>query len=137
MAVLGAVRAGVAAIIAASGMMVLAAPAQAPALKVLGGLERGSWQLRERDGGGVETLCLGDAQALLQLRHPGLSQCTRFVIADAARAGTVHYSCPGAGHGRTTIELETPRLARIHTSGIVRGLPFDEDIEARRVGACR
>jgi hypothetical protein len=137
MTVLGAFRAGVATILAVSGMTAFATPAQAPALKVLAGLEHGSWQLRERDGGGVQTVCVGDGQALLQLRHPGLSQCTRFVIADAARAGTVHYSCPGAGHGRTTIEIETPRLARIHTSGIARGLPFDEEIEARRTGACR
>lgn len=114
-----------------------AAQERAPGLKVLAGIERGNWQLRERGDGAARTMCIDDARAILQLRHPGMAQCSRFVIEDEARSGTVHYSCPGSGHGRTTITLETPRLARISTSGIARGLPFDDQIEARRTGACR
>jgi hypothetical protein len=49
---------------------------------------------------------------------------------------TVHYSCPGSGWGRTTVRVETPRLARVETQGIAGKAPFAFTAEARRVGAC-
>ncbi|MCM3420432.1 DUF3617 domain-containing protein [Sphingopyxis alaskensis] len=113
-----------------------AVPAQAPSLAMLDRLEKGSWQLRERGSNDVlQTMCLGDARRMIQIYHPR-SNCSRYVIEDRPDAVTVHYTCPGAGHGRTTIRSETNRLVQIDTQGIAEGRPFSQAIEARRVGAC-
>lgn len=113
-----------------------AVPAQAPSLAMLDRLEKGSWQLRERGSNAVvQTMCLGDARRMIQLYHPRGS-CSRYVIEDRPDAVTVHYTCPGAGHGRTTIRSETNRLVQIDTQGIAEGRPFSQAIEARRTGAC-
>jgi hypothetical protein len=100
-------------------------------------LERGQWQLRDRDdmAAPARSLCLGDPRALLQMRHERV-QCSRYVIEDAVRSVTVHYTCPGAGHGRTTIRKETSRLVQIDTQGIANGSPFSFAFEARRIGPC-
>lgn len=113
-----------------------AVPAQAPSLAMLDMLEKGSWQLRERGKDAVlQTVCLGDARRLIQIEHPRAS-CSRYVIEDTPSSVTVHYTCPGAGHGRTTIRSETNRLVQIDTQGIAEGRPFSQAIEARRAGAC-
>lgn len=115
----------------------LPATAQAPSLAMLGTLERGQWQLHDREDADapVRNLCLGDARLLLQLRHER-AQCSRYVIEDGERSVTVHYTCPGQGHGRTTIRKETSRLVQIDTQGIASGAPFSIAYEARRVGPC-
>lgn len=113
-----------------------AVPAQAPSLAMLDRLEKGSWQLRERGKDAVlQTVCLGDARRLIQVYHPRLG-CSRYVIEDTPASVTVHYTCPGAGHGRTTIRSETNRLVQIDTQGIADGRPFSQAIEARRAGGC-
>lgn len=114
-----------------------AVPAQAPSLAMLDRLEKGSWQLRERGGQGavLQTVCLGDARRMIQIQHPR-SNCSRYVIEDTPNSVTVHYTCPGAGHGRTTIRSETNRLVQIDTQGIAEGRPFSQAIEARRIGGC-
>ena len=113
-----------------------AAPARAPQLAVLTRIETGQWQLREAGSTTpAKSLCVSDPSVLLQIGHVG-AQCSRFVIADTPDSATVHYTCPGAGHGRTTISMETPRLLHLQTQGIANGAPFDMDYEARRVGAC-
>lgn len=113
-----------------------AVPAQAPSLAMLDRLEKGSWQLRERGKDAVlQTECLGDARRLIQVYHPRQA-CSRYVIEDTPGSVTVHYTCPGAGHGRTTIRSETNRLVQIDTQGIADGRPFSQAIEARRVGGC-
>jgi hypothetical protein len=113
-----------------------AAPARAPQLAVLTRIETGQWQLREAGSTApARSLCVSDPAILLQVGHIG-AQCSRFVIADAADSATVHYTCPGAGHGRTALTLETPRLLHLQTQGIAGGAPFDMDYEARRIGAC-
>jgi hypothetical protein len=112
------------------------APARAPQLAALAGIEIGQWQLKEAGPTApVRSICISDPAMLLQLGHSG-AQCSRFVIADAPDGVTVHYTCPGAGHGRTTIAIETPRLLHVQTQGIAAGAPFDMDYEARRVGNC-
>jgi hypothetical protein len=99
-------------------------------------LEKGSWELRQRGNSAlVRTLCLGDARAFIQLQHPRTG-CSRYVIADGAEEVTVHYTCPGAGHGRTTVRHETNRLVQIDTQGIAGGAPFSFAYEARRTGGC-
>jgi hypothetical protein len=71
----------------------------------------------------------------MQLQH-GATACSRLVIGNEKASATVHYSCPGAGWGRTTLRVETPRLARIDTQGIANNAPFAFSAEARRIGAC-
>ncbi|MEG3179215.1 DUF3617 domain-containing protein [Sphingomonas sp. LT1P40] len=112
-----------------------AAVAQTGALTALAGIERGEWQLRAPDGS-TRSICISDPQVLLQLRHRGVS-CSRFVVENGANGGRVTYSCPGVGNGDTRITVETPRLVRIETQGISRGLPFTEEYEGRRSGACK
>ena len=113
-----------------------AVPAQAPSLAMLDRLEKGSWQLRERGKDAVvQTVCVGDARRMIQVYHPGAT-CSRYVIEDTPNSVTVHYTCPGAGHGRTTIRSETNRLVQIDTQGIAEGRPFSQAIEARRTGGC-
>lgn len=115
-------------------VLILAAGAQAPSFVALNAVEPGQWQLREV-GGAARAMCVGDPSALFQLRGRG-GNCSRFVIENEATSATVHYTCPGSGHGRTTISVETPRLMRIDSQGIDSGAPFAIEIEARRTGAC-
>jgi hypothetical protein len=118
-----------------AALLVAPVAAQAPALAMLIELERGSWQIRDRADGATRSICLGDATQFLQLRHPRTG-CSRYVISDTAAEVTVHYTCPGAGHGRTTIRRETNRLVQIDTQGIAGGAPFSDAYEARRMGSC-
>lgn len=122
----------------AGALLALALPAsaQTPGLAMLGQLERGAWQLRDREALlPTRTVCLGDARQLLQLQHPR-GDCARYVIEDTANEVTVHYTCPTGGHGRTTVSRETNRLVQIDTQGIANGAPFSIAYEARRTGAC-
>jgi len=113
-----------------------AVPAQAPSLAMLDRLEKGSWQLRERGKDSVlQTICIGDARRMIQIYHPR-TNCSRYIIEDTPRSVTVHYTCLGAGHGRTSIRSETNRLVQIDTQGIADGKPFSQAIEARRTGGC-
>jgi hypothetical protein len=111
-------------------------PASAPTLAALNAIEAGQWQLRSRsDPSENRSICLGDTRTLLQIRH-GHAACSRFVIANDPKAATVHYTCPGAGHGRTTVRVETPRLIQLDSQGIAENEPFALAFEGRRVGAC-
>ncbi|PCD04574.1 hypothetical protein COC42_00055 [Sphingomonas spermidinifaciens] len=123
------------ALLAMGAGLAAAAPAQAPALKVLAQIEPGRWQLREIDSKTERAVCVSDPRILIQLHH-GAAQCSRFIVDNQATTGTVHYTCSGAGHGRTTIAVETPRLVQIRTQGLANGLPFQSEIEARRLGSC-
>lgn len=108
----------------------------APALTALALIEPGEWQLRSRvDPDENRSICVGDPRILLQVRH-GRIACTRFVIANEARETTVHYGCAGAGNGRTTLRVETPRLIQIESQGVADNEPFALQFEGRRVGAC-
>jgi hypothetical protein len=95
-------------------------------------LDRGQWELRPRTGP-TERICVRDGLQLIQLRHPRQA-CERFVVADEPHDVTVQYTCRGRGYGRTHIRPETRRLAQIDTQGIVDGLPFNFEVEARWVG---
>jgi hypothetical protein len=111
---------------------------EAPAgqsLAALSAIEGGEWVLKSKGTGDTKSMCLGDSKALLQLRH-GRATCSRFVIANDPKSTTVHYTCPGQGHGRTTIRVETPRLIQIESQGIANNAPFQILYEGRRTGAC-
>jgi hypothetical protein len=120
-----------------AGLIAVAAPVFAFALSDLPAfskLERGRWQLRD-PAGELRSICLGDPTALVQLEHEGIG-CDQEVLASGTGAATVQYSCSGHGYGHTSIRVETPRLARIDTQGLVDGRPFSYRAEARKVGAC-
>jgi len=103
-------------------------------LAALGAIEQGQWQLSET-GGGAQKMCLSNPAVLLQLRHPGAG-CTQVVIENSRDVATVHYTCPGHGYGRTTVSVETARLIRVDTQGVVDGAPFASEFEGRKLGAC-
>jgi len=103
-------------------------------LQALSLLREGQWELRFRSGG-VQRLCLGNPDQLIQLRHPA-APCQRIVLEDAANSITVQYTCRGKGYGRTHIWVEADRLFQLETQGISDGLPFEHSVEGRRVGAC-
>lgn len=129
-------RAALFAVVLCTSLTAASPAAAPPPLAILAQVEPGQWQLREvGTSNPARALCVADPAALLQLGHPGAS-CSRFVITDTPGSATVHYTCPGAGHGRTTLSIETPRLLHVATQGIAGGLPFDHDFEARRLGAC-
>lgn len=115
----------------------LAGAANAPGPAVLTRIQPGQWTLRTVDGSApTRSMCVSDPSTLVQLRHPNTA-CTRFVLDDGASAGTIHYTCPGHGHGQTTIRVETSALIHIDSQGISDNAPFNMSIEARRLGACR
>ena len=124
--------------------LILAALAATPALTQGGGklsalarLEPGLWQLRNLEDNRVATqsICVADPAILMQVQHRN-SPCSRLVIENDATGATVHYTCPAGGFGRTSLRVETPRLAKIDTQGISGNAPFAYRAEARRVGAC-
>ena len=104
------------------------------ALARLDRVEHGQWLLRETDGG-VRRICITNPAMLLQIEH-GRTQCEHFVMENAAHSATIRYTCPGHGHGRTTITVETPRVVQIDTQGVANGAPFSVAFEARRTGGC-
>ena len=111
-------------------------PAQAPTIAALDVIQPGQWALRSRSNPSQSrALCLGDPVLLFQLRH-GSAACTRFVVSSDPRVATVQYRCPGAGNGRTTVRVETPRLVQIESQGILNNEPFVIEYEGRRVGEC-
>ncbi|MHA6719926.1 DUF3617 domain-containing protein [Sphingomonas sp. RS6] len=133
MRVVGAMR-----VAAGAALLVMAGNAVAqkrgPALPLLASVEKGKWQFRDAEGNTRE-MCISDPQLLVQIYH-GPDQCQQFLVDSTERGATVRYVCPGHGHGRTTISLETPRLVSLDTQGVADGAPFSEQLEGRRIGNC-
>ncbi|MEH3038825.1 MAG: hypothetical protein PGN21_01960 [Sphingomonas paucimobilis] len=129
------IRWGVAAALGFASAAV-AQPAAAPTLQAMRSVAPGNWSLRSPGSAeAARESCVADTAVLFRLRLRA-AQCSRFVIEDTPRIATVHYTCPGAGHVRTTIHVDTPRALRIESEGIVDGMPFADAFEARRVGTC-
>lgn len=109
----------------------------ADSMPALAMVQPGQWLLKSRVSAAENrSLCISDVRALLQVQH-GATMCNRFVISNTPRETTVHYTCPGSGHGRTTIKVETPRLIQIESQGIARQEPFAVELEGRRIGECK
>lgn len=124
--------------VATAALGVAPAPGQQRApLSALARLEPGLWQLRDLGDARVapQSICVADPAILMQVQHRH-SPCSRLVIANDAKGATVHYTCPAGGFGRTSLRVETPRLAKIDTQGILGNIPFAYRAEARRVGGC-
>ena len=134
-------RAGILARLVGVGLMMTtglatAAPAGGPTLAAVARIEPGQWQLKTAGSSATpSTLCIADADMLIQYGHASL-QCQRFIIANEASLATVHYTCPGTGHGQTSVKVTTARNFSLETQGIINGAPFEESYEARRIGAC-
>ncbi|WP_404370951.1 DUF3617 domain-containing protein [Sphingomonas sp. MMS24-J45] len=119
-----------------TGALAAAAPARAPTLTALTQIEPGQWQFKSAGSSAApSTSCIADADTLIQYGHASL-QCQRFIIANEANIATVHFTCPGSGHGRTSVKVTTARNFSLDTQGIINGAPFEEQYEARRIGAC-
>ncbi|ARS27197.1 hypothetical protein KC8_07820 [Sphingomonas sp. KC8] len=104
------------------------------ALVATDALQPGLWRLQV-EGETSRNMCVADAGALIQLRHAG-TPCSRLVIANQKSVATVHYSCPGAGWGRTTVKVVTPRAVTIETQGIADNAPFQFSAAGHRIGDC-
>ena len=114
----------------------VAQPVAAPTLRAMQAVAPGQWALRSTGSPeAARDSCVADTAVLFRLRLRS-AQCSRFVIDNTPRIATVHYTCPGSGHVRTTIHVDTPRALRIESEGIVDGMPFADAYEARRVGTC-
>lgn len=126
-------------ILSALGMIALGlalpAAAQTDSLAMLGGLTKGEWTIKHRDGSQDRKICVKTGQELIQLRH-NEAGCSRFVVEDGTNKVTVQYTCPGNGYGRTNIRKENGSLVQIESQGIASGLPFQFAAEARRTGSC-
>ena len=126
-------------ILSALGMIALGltlpAAAQTDSLAMLGGLAKGEWTIKHRDGSQDRKICVKTGQELIQLRHNEAGR-SRFVVEDGANKVTVQYTCPGNGYGRTNIRKENGALVQIESQGIASGLPFQFAAEARRTGSC-
>lgn len=132
----GLIRWGLAAALVAASAGGLAQPAAAPTLQAMRAIAPGNWSLHEPGTGAPpRDSCVGDPAVFLRLRLRN-AQCSRFVIDNSPAIATVHYTCPGSGHVRTTIRVDTPRVLRIESEGIVDGMPFADKLEARRTGPC-
>ena len=117
----------------ASAALLLTTAAEAP-LAALAQIEPGQWSL-VATGTRPRSICLSDPRVLLQLQHAGIA-CSRYVIANDKDSTVVHYTCPGAGHGRTEVKVETSGLIQVMSQGIWNNAPFDWALEARRTGDC-
>ena len=121
----------------AAAMTLAAAPleAQAPELAMLDSLSKGAWNLRIRDSGSQQRICVRNGREFIQLRHRQAG-CTRFVVQDGTDEVIVQYTCRGNGYGRTSIRREGNTLIQIKSQGIEGGTPFSFSAEARQSGNC-
>jgi len=115
----------------------VAAPvaAQSGQLAMLASLNKGGWNLRIRDDGTQQRLCVRDGQEFIQLRHKQ-GGCSRFIVQDDADQVVVQYTCRGNGYGRTSIRREGADVVQIQSQGIYDGAPFSISAEARHNGSC-
>ena len=105
-------------------------------LALLDTLERGNWQLRATGSDEPLTkICLGNPDALIQIRHSGLA-CEQYIVRTSANSVTVSYTCKGQGQGLTTIRKESNRIVHIQSQGIRDNAPFSFAVEGRRIGPC-
>jgi hypothetical protein len=125
----------------AFGMIALigapAVPQARKQLSALAQLQPGLWQVREIGNAQARprSVCVADPGMLMQIHH-GSAPCTRLIIADQPQGATVHYTCPANGFGRTSLRVQTPRVATIDTQGIFDNAPFAYRAEVRRMGDC-
>jgi hypothetical protein len=104
-------------------------------LGMLDSLTKGAWNLRIRDDGSEQRICVRDGRELIQIRHKQAG-CSRFVVQDNADQVVVQYTCRGNGYGRTSLRREGNGLVQVQSQGIIDGAPFSISGEARHSGSC-
>lgn len=104
-------------------------------LGMLDSLNKGAWNLRIRDDGSEQRICVRDGREFIQLRHRQAG-CSRFVVEDGADEVVVQYTCRGNGYGRTSVRREGSGLVQVRSQGIIDGAPFAISGEARHSGSC-
>lgn len=131
---IGATAAMLTSVIALGTAATPASAAASPA--ALGTVRPGMWTIRTEGSSVPHRMCVQDPAMFIQVRHQN-SACSRLVLASAARDTTVHYSCPGAGWGRTELRVSSADELRIDTQGIADNAPFAYRAQAHRDGDCR
>ena len=116
-------------------LMAVPLAGQAAELGMLDSLAKGAWNLRIRDDGSQQRICVRDGREFIQLRHHQAG-CSRFVVRDSSDEVVVQYTCRGNGYGRTSIRREGNALVQIQSQGIEGGTPFSFSAEARLNGSC-
>lgn len=96
---------------------------------------QGEWELSEIDGPGHMSVCVADPGTLLQLRQ-GKAACSRLVLDSSRSRMTVHYTCSGAGHGRSVLTVRSAHSIKLETQGVTRGAPFAADYDGKLIGPC-
>lgn len=119
----------------AAALVAIPLAGHAAELGMLDSLTKGAWNLRIRDDGSQQRICLRDGRELIQLRHKQAG-CSRFVVEDNADEIVVQYTCRGNGYGRTSIRREGNGLVQVQSQGIIDGAPFSISGEARHSGSC-
>ena len=123
--------------LAAAGILGVSIPAAAASggFGMLRSVDKGLWQVKYRESGKSEKLCVKSGLELLQVGNPPKG-CRRFVVQDASGAVDVQLTCPGQGYARTLMRRETPSLLQVEAQGIRNGMPYAMRGEARRTGSC-
>lgn len=125
------------AVVAILGLTSVALSQGRSRLAALALLQPGYWEVRDLDAprSAGKLICIADVDSIMQIQHRD-SPCSRLIIANQPKSATVHYTCPATGFGRTTIRVETPRVAVVDTQGIDNNAPFAFRAELRRKGTC-
>lgn len=126
---------GLLALCGAAVLLAYPTAAQAPELAMLGSLEKGRWELRERGNGTRHQLCVRTGREFIQLRHRQPA-CSQLIVQDEPNEVTVQYTCRGNGYGRTTVRRESSALVQFSSQGVLNGAPFSLEGEARPQGNC-
>lgn len=113
-----------------------AAPQATRPVRALQGVAPGLWEVsRSATGHGGRRICIANMIDLAAAGHPG-ERCRRTILSDRPGVLVLDLVCPGGDFGRSRISVTTPRSLKVELQGIHRGLPFDQTLYARRLGAC-
>jgi hypothetical protein len=116
--------------------LVGATPAAPKPPRALQGVAPGLWEVsRSATGHGGRRMCVANVADLAAGGHPGES-CRRTVLMDRPGVLVLDLVCSGGDTGRSRISVTTPRSIKVELQGIHSGLPFNEALYARRLGAC-
>jgi len=115
--------------------LALPAAAAGDGYSLLRGLDKGAWQIKYREGGKAQRLCVKSGMELLSIGNPP-SGCRRFVVKDSEGSLDVQLTCPGRGYARTSLRKETGSLVQVEAQGVRNGAPYSVRGEARRTGSC-
>lgn len=113
-----------------------AAPQPVKPARALQGVASGLWEVStSATGHGGRRICLANIVDLAATGHPG-ERCRRTILSDRPGVLVLDLVCSGGDSGRSRISVTTPRSIKVEVQGIHAGLPFNQALYARRLGAC-